>query len=101
MNTIHDENKIKSILINLTDITGFDHTSEALEAFHKAESLVKEYAEHIREKTIDECIRLLRDENTMSEVIRETLGYGNHYSTMPVARGLVSRMEEKLKQLLT
>lgn len=63
MNTIHDENKIKSILINLTDITGFDHTSEALEAFHKAESLVKEYAEYIREKTIDECIACVPDEN--------------------------------------
>lgn len=93
MNTIHDENKIEEIYKTCCSY-GCTSSQEIV-------ICMKEYAKYIREKTIDECIRLLRDENTMSEVIRETLGYGNHYSTMPVARGLVSRMEEKLKQLLT
>lgn len=53
MNTIHDENKIKEMNESFCRYFDFDYDSEqALE--HKKD--LKEYAEHIRNKTIDECI---------------------------------------------
>jgi hypothetical protein len=52
--------KIKEILINLTDKTGFDHSSIALEALSKAESDIQleiDLAVAKREKEIKEKIK--------------------------------------------
>jgi hypothetical protein len=40
--TDQEKQKIEDILITLTDITGFDHSSTALEAFHTAESSIND-----------------------------------------------------------
>lgn len=53
MKKIHDENKIKEMTESYCRYFDFEYDSEqAIE--HKKD--MKEYAEHIREKTIDECI---------------------------------------------
>lgn len=56
MTTIHDEGKIKELLeSNIEEACNFLHTAKVVPRY-AVESILKEYAEHIRQKTIDECI---------------------------------------------
>lgn len=58
MNTIHDENKIKGILKEVCYPEEFINGIELSNHIYA----MKEYAEYIREKTIDECIACVRNE---------------------------------------
>lgn len=49
---MNNEKKIRDILITLTDITGFDHSTSALEAFTKAEGELNQLIEQAEKAMI-------------------------------------------------
>jgi len=61
MNTIHDENKIKELMVTRF---GYESTEvyKMTYSVNEVKELMRFYAEHIREKTIDECISCVPDE---------------------------------------
>lgn len=61
MNTIHDENKIKELMVTRF---GYESTEvyKMTYSVNEVKELMRFYAEHIREKTIDECIACVPDE---------------------------------------
>jgi hypothetical protein len=53
-------------------------------------------ADEVLKVVVETTINMLRDESMLAECITKTLGYGHHYSTIPVLRGIVSEIEKKL-----
>jgi hypothetical protein len=64
------------------------------------DQILKDWLSGVIEQTYKEgredVIKELRSEELLAKAIQETLGLGHHYSTMPVARGIVSALEKKL-----
>lgn len=73
---------------------------DSLDLLAESDEIIRTTLTHhitqIRKDAVEEVLAELSKQDMHAEVIRETLGHGHHYSTMPVVAGIVSKIKERL-----
>jgi len=90
------EKKITDILVTLTDITGFDHSTSALEAFNTAEGELNQLIEQAEDETIKKVLEVIgKKKREASDSIRIKADNFFSIGAMFVLDDLIASLQEE------